>query len=130
LYIKKEVREQVYNKCDRHCAYCGNELETIKDMQIDHIEPIRYHGTNDISNLNPSCRSCNHYKRALDLEQFRDRMITLHERIQSNYINKVAERYGIITVEPFSGKFYFEQRLAIKYLLKVDSMIKYGVGSK
>lgn len=108
MYIKKGVREAVYNRYDKHCAYCGNKLDNIKDMQIDHIIPIRYHGTNDISNLNPSCRSCNHYKRASDLEQFREIMITLHERIRNNYINKVAERYGIITVKPFSGYFYFE----------------------
>jgi 5-methylcytosine-specific restriction endonuclease McrA len=32
-------REEVYNKCGGHCAYCGNDI-TIKQMQIDHKEPL------------------------------------------------------------------------------------------
>jgi 5-methylcytosine-specific restriction endonuclease McrA len=32
-------REEVYNKCSGHCAYCGKEI-TIKQMQVDHIKPL------------------------------------------------------------------------------------------
>ncbi len=31
-------RQQVYDKCDGHCAYCGVEI-TLKQMQVDHIQP-------------------------------------------------------------------------------------------
>ena len=44
-------REEVYNKCGGHCAYCGNDI-TIKQMQIDHnnlyLEIIRINNWNTI----------------------------------------------------------------------------------
>lgn len=105
--MKKEIRQQVHNKFNGHCAYCGKEI-SIKDMQVDHIYPKHLGGTDDIKNLFPSCRRCNHYKRADTLTHFRQTMETLHERIQKDYICKVAEDYGIIKVEPWNGKFYFD----------------------
>ena len=115
-------REQVYKKFNGHCAYCGKEI-TIKEMQIDHVYPKRLDSLyewseeikqkrpkdiDSISNLMPSCRTCNHYKRAGTLESFRDLMRTLHERILNIYIVKVAICYGIVKVRPFDNKFYFE----------------------
>ena len=32
--IPKNIREQVYRKCNGQCAYCGCELD-YKDMQVD-----------------------------------------------------------------------------------------------
>lgn len=34
--IPKKIREQIYQKYDGHCAYCGCKLE-YKDMQVDHV---------------------------------------------------------------------------------------------
>lgn len=104
----KKKRMEVYGKYHGHCAYCGKVME-YKDMQVDHIKPKRMYGSDDIDNLNPSCRRCNHYKRADDLEGFRGLMLTLHERIRKQYINKVAEDFDIITVNPWDGKFFFEK---------------------
>lgn len=106
--MKKELRIEVYNKYNGHCAYCGKELE-YRDMQVDHIFPQHYGGSDDIQNLNPSCRRCNHYKRANRLEPFRELLLTLHERIAKDYITKVGIDYGIVTLKPFDGKFYFEK---------------------
>lgn len=115
--MKKELRMKVWDRYNKHCAYCGKELE-YKDMQVDHYMPKHAFGKNGIiagrhinddENLMPSCRRCNHYKRGDWPEQFRKKMTTLHERILKQYINKVALDYGIITVKPFSGEFYFEQ---------------------
>jgi 5-methylcytosine-specific restriction endonuclease McrA len=112
-YSKIKInRQDVYNKYDKHCAYCGKVLETIKDMQVDHKTPRCYNGfmvDNRFDNLNPSCRSCNHYKRSSNVEGFRKTMITLHERIKKIYINKVGIDFNIITITPFDGKFYFEK---------------------
>jgi len=110
-------REEVYNKYNKHCGYCGRVLETIKEMQVDHIQPKwtkilhkdNLEKINDTENLMPSCRRCNHYKRGDTLEQFRKKMLTLHERVEKDYINKVAIDFGIITLTPFDGKFYFEK---------------------
>jgi hypothetical protein len=106
--MNKQIRQAVYNKYGGHCAYCGNEID-IKNMQVDHVIPKRIGGMDDINNLNPACRRCNHYKRAEKLERFRTLLLTLHERIKGNYICKVAEDYGVITIKKWDGKFYFEK---------------------
>ena len=105
---RKERREKVWLKFNKHCAYCGKEIE-YKDMQIDHMIPKAFNGNNDFENLMPSCRRCNHYKREENLEGFRRLMKTLHERIQNQYTAKVAIDYGIIKIKPFNGTFYFEK---------------------
>ena len=66
-------------------------------------------GNDNIENLNPSCRDCNHYKRALDVENYRKYLLTLDERIKKNYINRVAINYGVVSITKFDGKFYFEK---------------------
>ena len=77
-------------------------------MQVDHIIPKRQGGKDTVENYNPSCRRCNHYKRAFDLEGFRKYISTLHERILKNYIVKVGIDFGIVEIKPYNGKFYFE----------------------
>lgn len=107
-------RQMVYEKCGCKCGYCGKDLK-IKEMQVDHISPQWMAGCypnkdiNDFSNLMPTCRRCNHYKRGDTLEEFRRKMKTLHERVCSHYIGKVALDFGIVNITPFNGKFYFEQ---------------------
>ena len=73
--LAKKIRETVYEKYGGRCAYCGRKI-AYKDMQVDHFLPLRTWdiedaGTDDITNLMPACRMCNHYKRANTLETFR-----------------------------------------------------------
>ena len=106
--MKKILREEVWKKYNKRCAYCGKILK-YKELQVDHKRPKKYGGAGSKRNLMPSCRRCNHYKRAHSLERFRTLMKTLHERIQKQYISKVAIDYKIIKIKPFSGIFYFEK---------------------
>lgn len=116
--MDKKLRERIYNKLDGHCSYCGREIK-FKEMQVDHVEPqykkvdpLHFGLSIDVDsfeNLMPACRRCNHYKRASDLEWFRKRMTSLHERISNHYINKVAIDFGMMQVKPFDGIFYFEK---------------------
>lgn len=74
MAISKKTRVAVYKKFDGHCAYCGRHI-AYNNMQVDHFKPQRAwnpedSGTDGIENLMPSCRMCNHYKRAHDLETF------------------------------------------------------------
>jgi hypothetical protein len=36
-------------------------------------------------------------------------MSTLHERISEIYINRVGVNFGMVTIKPWDGKFYFEK---------------------
>lgn len=110
--IRKKTREAVYAKYDGHCAYCGREI-AYKDMQVDHFIPYRAWGiedagTDDISNLMPSCRMCNHYKRANSLETFRRYIEEIPRKLHENYIYKVGLVYGNVSEKEKKILFYFE----------------------
>lgn len=114
---RKSLRERIHQKFNGRCAYCGRMIE-YKQMQVDHYYPqckARFYARRfkiDVhaeENLMPTCRRCNHYKRAATPNQFRLLMKTLHERLEGIYILKVAVDFGMATVKPFDGLFYFEK---------------------
>ena len=107
--IPKKVREQVYKKYNGHCAYCGCEID-YKDMQVDHVIPVYWHGgASSIENYMPACRACNFYKSTETIEEFRESLSTLHERLDKQFIYRLAKKYGIAveTIKPI--EFYFEK---------------------
>ena len=116
MSFSKQTRRRVYDKYGGHCAYCGIELE-YRDMQIDHFVPLAnqyYLGIDrakldDISNLMPSCRMCNHYKRSNSLRLFRRYIEEIPRKCREDYIYKVGVRYGLIEEHPKPVKFFFEK---------------------
>jgi 5-methylcytosine-specific restriction endonuclease McrA len=122
--MTKHERALIWHKYDGHCAYCGTPIE-FKAMQVDHKHPqhLRYWCRNEVmqakynlpphvdhyTNLMPTCRRCNHYKRGERLETFRQTLLTLHKRLMNQYLDKVAVDYGIITLHTWDGVFYFER---------------------
>ena len=111
--MTKKKRQKVYDKTGGHCGYCGTKID-IEDMQRDHMHPKRlshlYPGNiNDIDNLMPSCRKCNHYKRSRGVESFRQLLLTLPGRLDEIYIYEVAVLHGIVKPQVWDGTFYFEK---------------------
>lgn len=107
--LSKQERKIIYQKTNGHCAYCGCKLE-LTNMQADHIQPFYLGGTDELDNFFPSCRSCNHYKSTLDLEDFRNMMQTLPDRMLRDSVNfRNLLRFGIIVVDRSPVKFYFEK---------------------
>ena len=104
----KIEREHVYNKCNGHCAYCGCELPFEK-MQVDHIISVEHGGTNDMDNLLPACRSCNHYKHCSSLDSFRRMLEKMSTVLASNVTYQIAVRYGLVDPKPHPVLFYFEK---------------------
>lgn len=108
--LSKSERQKVYQKCHGHCAYCGYALD-YKDMQVDHVKPLRIGGSDDISNMLPTCRSCNHYKATLDLEQFREYIWKIPARLKRDSIPfQVGFRFGAVSYSTEPVKFYFENQ--------------------
>lgn len=60
--VSSRVRVQVLSKA--RCAYCGKTPlgDDIK-LDVDHILPQAWGGTNDPENLQPLCTQCNHDKK-------------------------------------------------------------------
>lgn len=79
--------------------------------EVDHID-----------NLMPAVQIINHYKRGHHLESFREYMLSFHKRLAKlpkttslestkkriEYMNKVADLFGITADVPFCGVFFFE----------------------
>ncbi|TMC23026.1 MAG: HNH endonuclease [Chloroflexi bacterium] len=62
-----EVREYVFAKWNRMCAYCGaRDLP----LELEHIVPRARGGTDRISNLCLACESCNRRKGTQDISDF------------------------------------------------------------
>lgn len=92
-------------------------------MQIDHLVPLyrndsdeqlkkwgKVRGTNDISNLMPSCQSCNHYKSTFSLEEYREQLMLLRERLNKQHkIYSTSKRYRLIEEKPNKIVFFFEK---------------------
>ena len=111
MAFSKAIREAVYSKYNGRCAYCGREI-AYKDMQVDHFVAKRgwnESGSDDISNLMPSCRMCNHYKRANSLETFRHYIQEIPRKLRENYIYKVGVVYGNVIECEKPIIFFFEQ---------------------
>lgn len=68
--IPGSIRQEVLKRAKQRCELCGRSA---KDMQIDadHIRPRSKGGSNDITNLQALCRTCNAEKGNRDDEDFR-----------------------------------------------------------
>jgi len=133
--MRKEFREMIWNKYDKHCAYCGKILE-YENMQVDHVIP-RYHkwteeylekvnrcrkyfgtyqepivrGTNDFENLVPSCRRCNYIKATMTIEKFREIIENKVETLNKvSVVYRMAKDYGLIKETDNPVTFYFEKK--------------------
>lgn len=105
--IPKEVRDEVYEKCSGHCAYCGDPLK--KGWHVDHVVPVAAGGPDDIVNFMPACPKCNSYKHAMSLGQFRKELqmqVWRARKYSSNF--RMAEKYKQIIVQETPIVFYFE----------------------
>ena len=69
-YISGSIRYNVLKDAKFRCELCGVSADT-KALEVDHIIPRNKGGTDDISNLQALCYSCNAMKRDRDSTDFR-----------------------------------------------------------
>jgi len=83
--ISPKVRFEVFKRDSFRCQYCGRSAPDVI-LEVDHIQPVKEGGTNDLMNLITSCRECNQGKkdRVLDdksmLEKQKKQLEELNER--------------------------------------------------
>ena len=75
--FRRERKRRLWEKTDFRCWYCG-EVCPEDQMTLDHFVPRCEGGSDEDSNLVPSCRSCNGAKGPLTVEQFRDKRTHQH----------------------------------------------------
>ena len=71
--IARDLRSAVWRKTNGRCWYCGVQTDPFDNFHVDHVQPVSDGGTNDLSNLVPSCQRCNNEKHAMPVEVFRQR---------------------------------------------------------
>ena len=107
--MTKLKRDAVYAKTNGHCAYCGCEI-AMRQMQVDHVFPQSICQIDDMDNLLPTCRSCNHYKNSMFLETFRSSIEKWPDVLKRDSVTyRNAIRYGLIEQKPRKIEFYFEK---------------------
>lgn len=107
--LSPQERRKIYAMASGHCAYCGCELP-YSNMQVDHVVSLERGGSDTLDNMLPACRSCNHYKSTLTLDDFRDsveRFPAVLARDSVTYKNAV--RFGVVIPNPKRVVFYFEK---------------------
>jgi len=134
--MTKIERQQVFDKYEGHCAYCGEKLQ--KGWHVDHIEPIRRntdyytgavvsvrHPQNEHhGNYNPACASCNINKHSMSLEEFRSLIQGFMKHL--NEINtqyKISKRYGLVIEDIKPVVFYFERYKKPENIVSVEFKI-------
>lgn len=115
--LSKQKRTKIWEAFNKKCAYCGCDLE-YKDMQIDHVKSvlsahfkkITEDELNNDDNLLPSCRMCNYYKGASNIEEFRKTLKnTLSHTCVDTFQAKLALKYRMLKIQEWDGVFYFEK---------------------
>ena len=77
-----DVRAQVWAKTNGHCWYCGKLMNPWDDFTVDHMDPRKQGGGDELPNLIPACKSCNSSKHAKTIEEFR---VYLQEKAQHRF---------------------------------------------
>ena len=70
-YISGTIRYEILKRAKFRCELCGISAEQ-KALEVDHIIPRNNGGTDDQSNLQALCYSCNAMKRDRDTTDFRE----------------------------------------------------------
>lgn len=64
----QEIKTLVFNRDQYICQYCGQKGGL---LECDHIVPFSKGGSNELQNLNTSCRSCNRKKYNKTIDEFK-----------------------------------------------------------
>lgn len=52
---------------------------------------------------------CNFYKSAYTVEKFREQIQTIRDRLERNFIYRLAKKYGVVKESTEPIRFYFEK---------------------
>lgn len=136
MALTKKQRQQVWDKSNGHCWYCGSKLPD-KGWHADHIKPIfrttevvpieerknrhvfelkqtgecSIPDRDRVENMVPACAPCNLFKGTYSIEGFRKQLEQQVERGRKSSVNfRTAERFGLIAVNSQAVVFWFEQQ--------------------
>jgi HNH endonuclease len=84
IQLSNKIRFEVFKRDLFTCQYCGKKAPDVI-LNIDHINPVKEGGDNNIFNLLTSCFNCNNGKSAIKLD---DNSILAKQRNQIEFIEE------------------------------------------
>lgn len=81
--ISKKLRFEIFKRDSFTCQYCGAKAPDVV-LEVDHLNPVKHGGKNDLLNLITSCFVCNRGKSARKLS---DNSVVEKQRIQIEELN-------------------------------------------
>jgi hypothetical protein len=90
--ISKKLRFEVFKRDNFTCNYCGRMAPDVV-LEVDHINPVKHGGRNDILNLITACKSCNSGKGAILLS---DNQVIKQQQEQLKQINEKREQLKLM----------------------------------
>ena len=79
--VSGSIRYEVFKRAKFRCELCGISAED-KALEVDHIVPKNHGGSDEISNYQALCYTCNAQKRDADSTDFRGLNLTYEHREQ------------------------------------------------
>lgn len=119
INITKKLRFEVFKRDSFTCQYCGRKSPDVV-LNVDHINPVKRGGKNDILNLITSCFDCNSGKkdRILDdnsvIKKQQQQLEKLNEEVIMNGFKYIYKGVNKIRM---SG--YWVQKIVFKGLENV-----------
>ncbi|ENU92074.1 hypothetical protein F971_01961 [Acinetobacter vivianii] len=118
MKLTKTQREELKQKYDGRCAYCGDELTD--KWHADHLEAVvrdlvtgkPEKPENDVyENLMPACTACNHNKRSMSLESWRKILAHYRDVQVPRDCSQIRHlmRFGLVEFIQKPVVFHFEQ---------------------
>jgi diadenosine tetraphosphate (Ap4A) HIT family hydrolase/5-methylcytosine-specific restriction endonuclease McrA len=111
-YISGTIRYEILKAAKSRCELCGTPAD-VKALEVDHIVPRNAGGTDDLSNLQALCYSCNAMKRDRDDTDFRE--------VRASYDNREK---GCVFCEIPESRVIAENELA--YAIRDDFPVTEG----
>ena len=118
MKLTKTQRKELKQKYDGRCAYCGSVLGD--KWHADHFEAIRRNGDGTclnpehdvIENFMPACTACNHNKRSMPLESWRNLLAHYRDVQVIRDCSQIRHliRFGLVEFNPKPIVFHFEKQ--------------------
>jgi len=72
--LTESQKQQILSRDDQRCFVDGHPIESVNDIQFDHIRPVAEGGPSEVDNLAVVCRKHNQRKGKQSLTEYRDQL--------------------------------------------------------
>lgn len=117
----EELKQQVKSRDGNRCLCCGNTYR--RYIQVDHVHPVYFGGSNQLDNLQTLCGVCNRAK-GKDKMNFRVNRTSLS--IEPGHLTKIKAPSGTDAGEPKHWEMFLRRFVNLFYRCSAVESVKIG----